>query len=506
MNTFVEPIILNTDSIEAPKVGNDLYTSRKNVYNELLDANAPTASIIVQAYNRLGKTKRCVENILKYTTDVSFELILVDNGSTDGTYEFFQSVDYHDKKIVRVTKNVGAAFPSFYLYNNFKGKYFVIVSNDIVVTHHWLSNLLTCFESDVRIGMVIPLSSNVSNLQDPGWRFDSLEEMEEVAKEYNHSNSLKWKERMRLITTIVIFSREILDIVGKTDAGYFHDFAEDDLAIRIRRAGYKLILCEDTYIHHDHDFRNMEDKDPVEFQNSLNMGRQNYKDKYHGLDAWDDVNNFERPLINMLPQPSAQNNCPQILGVDIRMGTPILEIKNKLRESGVLKTRSSAFTTKAIYYSELATICDGEVYSDRIDAIQEHFEAESFDYLILGEPVNLYPNPLNLIKKLLSLIKKGGKLLIKLRNTNDVRKLFTTLGRNDLCDTETPVDILIDDFIKILGSFRFANVQTGFEMHNIDKNIEDLITALIEGAQFAADSNESIVRLTIKDYLFYIEK
>ena len=86
-------IELNTDKMEPPAVGNDLFGNRTAVA-EMQGTDRAEVSILLLAYNRLDKTKRCIESILKNTSEVNYELILLDNGSTDGTQAYFKSIPY----------------------------------------------------------------------------------------------------------------------------------------------------------------------------------------------------------------------------------------------------------------------------------------------------------------------------------------------------------------------------------------------------------------------------
>ncbi len=70
----------------------------------------PKCTIAVTALNRLEKTKYCVECILANTNDVDYELMLIDNGSDDGTLEFFKSVKAERKKVIHITKNIGTCY------------------------------------------------------------------------------------------------------------------------------------------------------------------------------------------------------------------------------------------------------------------------------------------------------------------------------------------------------------------------------------------------------------
>ena len=57
----------------------------------------PLVSLVVLAYNNVKYTRECVESIYRHSSQLNFELITVNNGSTDGTEEYFSSLP-HKKK------------------------------------------------------------------------------------------------------------------------------------------------------------------------------------------------------------------------------------------------------------------------------------------------------------------------------------------------------------------------------------------------------------------------
>ena len=92
-------IEVNNNYMEDPKVGNDLYDNRSAIA-KIRSEDSAEVTISIQAFNRLEKTKRCVESILKYTKGIDYELLLVDSGSSDGTFEYYKSVPHEKKKVV----------------------------------------------------------------------------------------------------------------------------------------------------------------------------------------------------------------------------------------------------------------------------------------------------------------------------------------------------------------------------------------------------------------------
>lgn len=493
-----EVIKINTDNKDTPQPGHDIYSTRDNVVSGISDNEAPIVSILVLGYNNLEKyTKTCVESIIKYTKEIDYELILIDNGSSDGTFEYFENVPHYNKKIVRITKNLGASYGTNQGLKLAVGKYVVCISNDIFVTQKWLNNMLKCALSDRRIGMVVPLTDNVSNLQSINLNFTDFDDMQCKAAEYNMSDPRKWHERLRLVTPILLVSRACLDMVGMSDYGFFHDFADDDWAFRVRRAGYKAILCKDVFVRH----AGVATRDPEVSRRSIEKGRITFKNKYYGIDAWDDVNNYESAMmLYVTADKEFIGSVPNVLGVDVLCGTPVLEIKNTLRRLGVFSARLSAFSTKAQYWLDLKTVCDGKVEIDRPEYILDHFGYEKFDYIILGQPLNAYDWPNEFLEKLLQILSSEGQLLIRLKNTYDISTLLKTVGVYASIDNSNYHHISVEALSKKLTLLGYTIKDIAIEQHYIDENIQ----AFINNVNFT-DEN-ALIRAMVKDYIINIVK
>lgn len=494
--------VVDTSSFTPPTVSNDLYSSRKSVYDRLLN-DVPEVTICVLAYNRLEKTRRCVESILKYTQGISYELLLVDNGSEDGTLDFFQSVPYSHKKIIHITKNLGALYATNLAMRSFSGRYFALVINDAVVTKNWLFNLLRCFESDPKIGMVTPGASNVSNFQEISIPFTSYDEMQKKAAAYNQSDPKKWEQRVRLVAIIYLLKREVVDLIGLDDPGFFHDFEEDDLSVRVRRAGYKLMVCMDTFIHHDHDFRNGEDKDQAQFHASIDAGRKNFMDKYHGLDSWSDMSNYEIHLV-IETVPKWRVEAPEVLGVDVMCGMPILQIKNELRRKGILEARTSAFTTQAKYYCDLQTVCDN-VACDRMERLADFLENKQFDYIILGNAINTYGEIPRLLRLLLKALRPSGTLFLKLRNSLDIAAYLTMMGRSYQLD-EFVTMISMEQFNQILELLEVKMCNITRIPHQMDELSQKALRTALENGHLTRDVQAAMDSLLTSEYGYRITK
>lgn len=499
-------IVVNTDQMVSPKVGDSLFENRAAFAAMQQTSAAAEVSIILQAYNRLEKTRRCLESVLTYTAGIDYELILVDNGSEDGTLEYFQVVPHCKKKIIHLTKNLGAAYPSSALRLSELGRFICFLPNDLIVTPHWLENLLICMKSDDRIGMVNPVSSNTSNLQCVEFSCADEEEMQKKAAQLNRSDPRKWEDRQRLITLGTLYRKEALLAIGWPlgDVGFFHDFGDDDDTFRIRRMGYRTVLAGDTWVCHDHDLRHGEGKDPVEFQKSLDIGQANFREKYFGVDAWEDVNNYYIPYFDHFPNPSSTGRL-RVLGVDTRCGTPILDVKNWLRKFGLFDVDLSAFTQDPKYWLDLKTICKGPVICDREEFLIDSFLWESFDYIVADQSLNRYHEPVKMLRDLFSLCKKGGYLVCKLTNAYSFREYLHLLGQTDVYNPEFSLNIPVDQFRPALQQWGEIRCELRIGA-GLDQESRTLLASLYPAGLPKEQQSAALEQMQCQEYLFVIQK
>ena len=440
---------------------NNLFGEHSIFENREIAADSTTkffqsdVTIAISMYKDLEKTKRCVDSVMKYTTGIDFDLIFLIDGAQDGIFDYFKNFEYEKTTIIYNTANRGGGVPWRFVCLNMLSEYVVSMASDVIVTHNWLSNMLTCLKSDPKIGMVVPMSSNVSNLQctDLGG-FSSEEEMQKKAAVFNQSDPLKWEERLRLINIVQVFRKPALMVLGipYSDAGFVHNFGDDDLSFTMRRSGYKTILAGDTWIHHDHVRVTTSKEEYDSFNKSIAIGREDFKTKYYGIDAWDDVNNFifYKDYIS-----DTQSNIPNILGIDTRCGTPILEIKNAIKNHGKLISNCYAITSNPKYFLDLTTICGSDcvVCGDPLQSLDK-FVIGSMDYIIIDNYINQYKDTFELIRKCASLLKDNGHIYVSLKNVYDLLSYMEMLGYINNIKNEAAISYTYSQFfnkIKDMG-------------------------------------------------------
>ncbi len=115
--------------------------------------NKPLISIIIPVWNKLDLTKQCLTAIVQNTQYKNYEVIIIDNASTDGTSDFLKTLT-GDVKIITNEENLGFAKASNQGAKIASGKYLLFLNNDTIPQKGWLSNLVETIESDKKIGIV----------------------------------------------------------------------------------------------------------------------------------------------------------------------------------------------------------------------------------------------------------------------------------------------------------------------------------------------------------------
>ncbi len=285
-------------------------------------------------------------------------------------------------------------------------------------------------------------------------------------------------------------------MIGTWDYGYLHHYADDDITFRIRRAGYKAILCKDTFVSHIGE--NLSKGKELEYA-GMEKGSAFFEHKYYGIKS-EDAMNYETNLLSIIDKDIVDKNY-KILGIDSLCGASILELKNRLRENGIFNVNLNAFSTDAKYWLDLNTICEG-VAVDRIDYISEHYK-QKFDYILLGKELNLYQNPYKLVDDLIELINYKGNILLKLKNSYNIKAMFNILnGKVDLENQGVQnLDINVLNNYLIEKGFYISKVSA--EVSSIDNTIE---TYVKENLMNIKNYDEIINKISIENYLISIKK
>jgi GT2 family glycosyltransferase/glycosyltransferase involved in cell wall biosynthesis len=229
------------------------WQSRGAAMADIVNDMFPEVSIIIVTWNNLGFTRQCLDSLRANTSWPRWEVILVDNGSTDETPAYLAELAASDPRITLIfnQENRGFAAANNQGLARASGDYLVLLNNDTVLPRGWLSRLIHNLENDPEIGMIGPVTNNVWNeaRQEAGYR--DLGGLVRFAQSWGNEHEDQIYPIDVLAMYCVALPRAVYAKVGELDERYgIGMFEDDDYAHRIRAAGYRVSCAEEAYIHH----------------------------------------------------------------------------------------------------------------------------------------------------------------------------------------------------------------------------------------------------------------
>ena len=191
-------------------------------------------SLVIPLYNQLHYTKQCIESIRRCTT-VPYELILVDNGSSDGTREYLLQ---QEATVIANEVNLGCAKAWNQGVKASHGSVIGILNNDIVVTPGWLEELVAFLEK-TNHGIVSPA------LREGPLTYD----LDRYALEF--VDACRKATRHDVHAPCFLVTRHVFEKVGLFDEGFAYGGCEDiDFFWRAKAAGFSVGITGSVLVHH----------------------------------------------------------------------------------------------------------------------------------------------------------------------------------------------------------------------------------------------------------------
>ncbi|NNE43449.1 MAG: glycosyltransferase family 2 protein [Gemmatimonadetes bacterium] len=245
------------------------------------DAARTLTTILVLTRNQLEHTKLCLDSIRRHTS-APHEVLVVDNGSTDGTVEWLRERAREDPRVRVIEESVNHGFAGG---NNIglahaRGDQIVLLNNDTVVTRGWLRGLTDVFAAHPDVGLVGPVTNYASGPQMlPSVPYDSLEGLDTFADAWAMDHAGEVVEATRLVGFCLAARREVVADIGGLDVAFGAGNCEDDdWCLRAAQAGWKARIARGVFIHHTggRTFKG----ERVDYGNSLETNFEVFKSKW----------------------------------------------------------------------------------------------------------------------------------------------------------------------------------------------------------------------------------
>ncbi len=379
-------------------------------------AVAKTA-IVLLSYNHGELTKACIESIRQNCAPESYELIVVDNASTDGIQEWLRRQE--DIRLIENQENQG--FPAGCNQGIALAQEdadIFLLNNDTIVPENAIFWLRMGLYEEERIGATGSVSNRVVNYQQVPQQFETTEEWLEFAAKNNVPMEHPYEKKSWLVGFAMLIKRTALEDVRIRErelcgGGQVEildtrfspgNFEDNDLSIRLLLAGYGLRLVKNSFIFHygSKAFQ----KVPRRFIALLQDNRSKLAEKY-GMDLVP-ASKVEMSLVDMV-QPLAPSFS--VLEIGCKLGATLARIESLYPGAEVLGIEENALLARLA----------GEVTSVICAKFPDTPVEGSFDYVIIDGLLSAQSE--NLLYQAGDCLKAGGKILASVRNTQCVCEL-----------------------------------------------------------------------------------
>lgn len=256
-------------------------------YKRLNNKFSGRISIIVLSYNTYSSTKRCIESI-KANTTIDYNLVVVDNGSSDQSVEYLKSLK--GVKVVLNDKNIGVSKGwNKGIKGVDKSSDIVVLNSDVLVPKGWLRTLSETAYDDPSIGVVGCRIKGLGSQKNHLLHTGAIIQRNGMGQENDWGIPLvdygqcQLNRKVQIVVGACMYlKREVLDIVGLFDEQYTPAYFEDsDMCLKIAQAGYKVYYCGQVTLLHEHGATGKANK--INVSALLETNRHKFMTKWRGF-------------------------------------------------------------------------------------------------------------------------------------------------------------------------------------------------------------------------------
>src|SRR5262249_13250108 len=212
---------------------------------------SPMVSFVIINWNGKPLLEECLPSIEKQDFR-DFEILVVDNGSTDGSREFLRE-RYPEIRVIALDSNQGFAEPNNLAFHQARGEFIATVNNDIVLHPAWLSSLVGSLRKDPKCfaaqGKIL-LSERPDTVDTCGLGIRACGAARNLAHHQPESRIQNSRAIFTVSAGAALYRKSVLEELHYFDASYFAYYEDLDLGWRAQRNGWHAIFVPEAVAYH----------------------------------------------------------------------------------------------------------------------------------------------------------------------------------------------------------------------------------------------------------------
>ena len=387
----------------------------KQTFEDTHNITVTPYSFVILSYNTVDLTRNCIESIRRTCNPDTYELIVVDNASSDGSVEWLRE----QKDLILIENKENAGFPAGCnqgIRAATPQNDIMLLNSDTIMMPNAMFTLRMGLYDSEQNGMAGSVTNYAANNQVVDQTFASVKEYHQYAVKNNVPVERKYEYKVWLVGFALLLKRTALNQVGMLDERFTPgNYEDNDLGIRFLKKGFRNVLCWNSFIFH-WGSKSFKQEGAQIYKNIMQVNSIKYKEKW-GIS----------PTYYM----NARTDLMQLIQHDLQRPIRVLEIGCG---AGVTLGRIQYCYPNAEVHGvelveEVASLgaVNFDIICGNIEQMELPYEQEYFDYIIFGDVLEHLVSPALVLEKIRRYLKKDGCVLASIPNLMNAEVIYSLL-------------------------------------------------------------------------------